>query len=476
MLALRRSSFFLPAMHEPESRPVRSISTPDGITLIVGLIIGAGIFRTPSLVASHVTEGWQFLLLWLVGGVVALIGAFCYAELASSYPHAGGEYHVLRRAFGPFIAFLLAWARLTVLQTGSIALLAFVFADYAAPVFGAAAGSIPVFAVASVVLITLINAIGLREGQVTQRTLTGAVVAGLAAVIGIGLFLSPAPVDAAQALVESQVELSATPRESNIALALVFVLLTYGGWSEAAYMSAELRDERRGVTRMLVWGVAAVTAVYLLTNAAYLAVLGVDGVSNSPAVAVDVLQPRAGQWGATIVALIVMAAALSSANGTMITSGRGGFAVGHDITPLGALGIWSTRDGNDGTPRRAVLAIGTVSLLLVLVGTATRAGFETMVAFTAPIFWLTLLLMGIALFVLRFREPQRVRPFRVPMYPVVPILFCATSAWMLWSSIAYAGRGALLGIAVMLAGVPLYLLGRDRSRRNILVTSEQTGN
>jgi amino acid transporter len=459
-------------MHVDQSRPVRSISTPDGITLIVGLIIGAGIFRTPSLVASQVAEGWQFLLLWLVGGIVALIGAFCYAELASSYPHAGGEYHVLRRAFGPFIAFLLAWARLTVLQTGSIALLAFVFADYAAPAFGASPQSIPVFAVAVVISITLINAIGFREGQMTQRTLTGAVFAGLGAVIVIGLFLSPAPVDAAP-LVRSVEESATNSSGSNIALALVFVLLTYGGWSEAAYMSAELRDEHKGVTRMLVWGVAVVTAVYLLTNAAYLAVLGVDGMRNSPAVAVDVLQPLVGQWGTMLVALIVMTAALSSANGTMITSGRGGFAVGHDITPLGALGTWSNDYRSGGTPRRAVLAIGGVSLVLVLIGTATRTGFETMVAYTAPIFWLTLLLMGVALFVLRFREPARARPFRVPMYPIVPGLFCMTSAWMLWSSIAYAGRGALLGIAVMLAGVPLYLLGRDRARRNLFMTAEQ---
>lgn len=449
---------------ETHDQPRRVLSTADGITLIVGLIIGAGIFRTPSLVASQVSSSWEYLALWLVGGVVALIGAFCYAELASSYPHAGGEYHVIRRAFGPFIGFVIAWARLTVLQTGSIALLAFVFADYAAPVFNAPPQSIPLFAIVAVLAATIINAMGLREGQLTQRTLTAAVVAGLGAVIVVGLFLSPIAAAAAPVVAQGG-DTSTTASSSNIALALVFVLLTYGGWSEAAYMSAELRDERKGVTRMLVWGVAIVTTVYLLTNAAYLAVLGVDGVSRSPAVAVDVLQPLVGQWGATVVAVIVMAAALSSVNGTMITSGRGGYAVGNDITPLGALGIWNESQHNGGTPRRAVLAIGGISVVLVLVGTATRTGFETMVAYTAPIFWLTLLLMGIALFVLRRREPNVHRPFRVPMYPVVPLLFCATSLWMLWSSIAYAGRGALLGIAVMLAGIPLYVAGWERARR-----------
>jgi basic amino acid/polyamine antiporter, APA family len=445
------------------------LSTGDGITLIVGLIIGAGIFRTPSLVASNVGSGFEFLLLWLVGGAIALIGALCYAELASTYPHAGGEYFVLRRTFGPFVAFLLAWARLTVLQTGSIALLAFVFADYATPVLGTSAQVAPILAVASVATVTAINALGLREGQLTQRTLTSIVVAGLAAVIVVGLFLSPTAAVAADAVADASITTAAAGNDSNIALALVFVLLTYGGWSEAAYMSAELRDERRGVTRTLVWGVAVVTMIYLLTNAAYLSVLGVDGVAASQAVAVDVLQPFVGRVGATIVALIVMTAALSSANATMITSARGGYAVGSDISPLGALGIWNQGRRNGGTPRHAVLAIGAVSLLLVLIGTATRTGFETMVAYTAPVFWLTLLLMGVALIVLRRREPQVPRPFRVPLYPVVPIVFCLTSAWMLWSSVAYAGRGALLGIAVMLAGIPLYLAGRAHARRNGLV-------
>ena len=445
--------------------PRRVLSTLDGVVLVVGLVVGAGIFRSPPLVAGLVGEAWSFLLLWVCGGLIALIGALCYAELASAYPHPGGEYHVLRRTFGPTVSFLLGWSRLTVLQTGSIALLAFVFADYAVrlyPVDQTPTMAVPLVAASVVVVLTLVNAAGLRPGRNTQYVLTGAVLVGLCAVIAAGLVLMVRSPTGAVAVGGYGASL---PPASNVGLALVFVLLTYGGWSEAAYLSAEMRDARRGVTRTLMWGVAVVTTLYLLTNAAVAVALGIDGVARSTAVAVDVMRAAGGQWGAVLVGLIAMAAALSSANATMITGARGSFAVGRDVSPLSALGVWRSTDREgSGTPRRALVVQAVVSMILVAFGAATRAGFETMVAYTAPVFWLTLLLMGIALFVMRRRDPTRERPFRVPLYPLTPLLFCITSAALLYSSVAYAGRGALLGMVVMLAGLPVLLVARARAR------------
>ena len=456
-----------PAHTRPAVAPRRVLSTLDGIVLVVGLVVGAGIFRSPPLVAGQVADGWSFLGLWAAGGLVALVGALCYAELASTYPHAGGEYHVLRRAFGGAVGFLIGWSRLTVLQTGSIALLAFVFADYAASLlFGG--GRVPATAVALlaatvVVALTLVNAAGLRPGRRTQYVLTAAELAGLCAVIVAGLVAAGSGAAVGAPAPPAPVADAPAP---NVALALVFVLLTYGGWSEAAYLSAEFRDERRGVRRTLTWGVLVVTALYLLANAAFLLALGLRGVAGSTAVAVDVVRAAAGPWGGVAVGLIVMASALSSANATMITGARGSFAIGTDVPALAGLGEWRATDHDDGgTPRRALIVQGGVSLVLVGFGAATRAGFETLVAYTAPVFWLTLLLMGVALFVLRRREPARGRSFRVPLYPVTPLLFCATSAAMLYSSVVYAGPGALLGVAVMLAGVPVLLLDRARARR-----------
>jgi basic amino acid/polyamine antiporter, APA family len=452
--------------------PRRVLSTMDGVVLVVGLVVGAGIFRTPPLVAANVSSGGEFLLVWAVGGLVALAGALCYAELASTYPHAGGEYHVLRRAFGGFVAFLLGWSRLAVLQTGSIALLAFVFADYAIRLLPAGIGTnavtVPLLAAGVVTALTLVNAAGLRQGRAAQYAFTTAVIVGLVLVVAAG---GIAAIQGGNGSLETAATAPVAAGGSNLALAFVFVLLTYGGWSEAAYLSAELRDTRRGVSRTLIWGVAAVTAIYVLANAAYLAALGFEGVRGASAVAVDVMEGVAGTWGATIVALTVTMSALSSANGTMITGARTGYAVGADVAPLAALGVWTQVRGDEGgTPRRALVAQGVVSLLLVGLGAATRAGFETMVAYTAPVFWLTLLLMGASLFILRRRDPVRPRPFSVPLFPVIPVFFCLTSAAMLWSAVAYAGRGALLGLGVMLLGIPLYLVERARMRRAALAS------
>ena len=444
------------------SAPRRVLSTFDGIVLVVGLVVGAGIFRSPPVVAANVSDGWSFFAVWVAGGLIALVGALCYAELASAYPHPGGEYHVLRCAFGHSAGFMLGWARMTVMQTGSIALLAFVFADYAVRLLpGGPATSVtePALAAGVVIILTLVNVAGLRPGQRTQYVLTAAEVGGLCAVAAAGytLALHGTPTELAPS-----VGPPSTP-SSNPALALVFVLLTYGGWSEAAYISAEMRDPRRGVRRTLTWAVAVVTTLYLLTNAAYAGALGLEGVARSTAVAVDVMRAAVGEWGAIVVGLIVMASALSSANASMITGARGSFAVGKAVSPLGALGVWRATAADDsGTPRRALILQAIISLILIAFGAATRAGFETMVAYTAPVFWLTLLLMGAALFVLRRREPGRDRPFRVPLYPLTPLLFCVASAGMLYSSVAYAGRGALLGVAVMAAGLPLLLIRRSR--------------
>ena len=451
----------------PASAPRRVLSTFDGVVLVVGLIVGAGVFRSPPVVAANVPEAASFFSVWAAGGLIALVGALCYAELASAYPHPGGEYHVLRHAFGHSTAFMLGWARMTVMQTGSIALLAFGVADYAVRLGPGEGGPglsvvVALLAAAVVVVLTLVNLAGLRPGKRTQYVLTAAEVGGLCAVIVAGFVVAlggVAPGVAAAA--------GAAPQASfNPALALVFVLLTYGGWSEAAYLSAELRDPRRGVFRTLAWAVVIVTVLYLLANVAYVAALGLDGVTRSPAVAVEVMRAAGGSWGATLVGLIVMAAALSSANASMITGARGSFAVGKTVSPLHALGVWRATDDEDsGAPRRALIVQAIVSLILVAFGAATRAGFETMVAYTAPVFWLTLMMMGVALFVLRRREPDRDRPFRVPLYPLTPLLFCLTSAGMLYSSVAYAGRGALLGVGVMLAGLPLLAIGRSRMAR-----------
>ena len=429
------------------------MSVTDAIVLIVGIVVGAGIFKTPSLVAGAAGSEAAVLLLWVVGGAVSLLGALCYAELVTAYPSAGGDYTFLRKAYGKNPAFLFAWSRMAVLQTGSIALLAFVFGDYASQLFSPGSRSSAIFAAFLVVALTAINVAGLRQGKWTQRILTAAEIAGLLLVIGAGLFLTRAgdpPVAAAPA---------SHGASSSIGLALVFILLTYGGWNEAAYVSAEVRGSRRNLARALICGIAIITGIYMLANLAYLAGLGLEGMAASTAVAADLMRRTLGETGADVVSVIVAISAITSANATVLTGGRTTYALGRDFRVLRPLGRW--REGAQ-TPANALLAQGAVALGLVGLGSFTRSGFATMVEYTAPVFWAFFLMTGIGLIVLRVRDRETHRPFRVPLYPLTPILFCASSAYMLWASLAHTGVGAFVGVAVLLAGVPVLAWARRR--------------
>ena len=409
--------------------------------------MGAGIFRTPALIAGIAESEAAVLAAWAAGGLLSIVGALCYAELAAAYPHAGGDYHFLHRAFGRRIAFLYAWARLTVIQTGSLALLAFVFGDYAARLAGFGPVGSAVFAGLAIVALTAINIVGIRASAGTQNWLTAVELLGLALVIVAGLLIAPAEPVA-----------PAGSASSNIGLIMVFVLLTYGGWSEAAYVSAELRDVGRQIAPVMVGSLALVTVLYLLANLAYLRVLGLGGVAVSETVAAEVLDRAVGEPGALLMSAMVAVAALTSANATLITGARTAYAMGAMHPQLALFGRWNPRTG---TPTMAVIGQGAAALTLVAIGSVTRKSFEIAVEFTAPVFWLFFLLTGVSLFVLRARDPSAPRPFRVPLFPLPPIIFCATAAFLLYSSLAYTGVGALLGIGVLvLGGAPLWIVER----------------
>ena len=428
-----------------EAAPRPALSLRDAIGLIVGTIVGVGIFRTPSMVAEHAGSAPVALLAWLAGGVVSLLGALCYAELASAYPNTGGDYHYLARAFGRRLGFLFAWARLSVIQTGAIALLAFVLGDYAASLFPLAPWVSPLYAALIVVVLTLTNIAGVRQGAATQNVLTTLQISGILFIALAGLVApTAAPLAGGPA-----------PSPGTFGLVMVFVLLTYGGWNEAAYLSGEVRDPGRTMARALLWSMGLVTALYLLINWTFLAALGVAGVAGSKAVAADVVHQTFGPRGARLAGSFIVIAALTSTNAAIFTGARSSYALGRDFGALAFLGRWhpATR-----TPVNALLAQGLVALALVGLGSLTRNGFETMVEYTAPVFWLFLFLTGVALVVLRHRDPARPRPFRVPLYPLTPLAFCVTSGYLVYSSLAYTGLGALVGVGVLLVGAFVLLL------------------
>jgi len=434
-----------------EAVPRPTLSLADAVGIIVGIIVGAGIFKSPALVAGNVDSITTLVVAWVLGGLISLIGALCYAELASSYPDAGGDYHFLTRAFGPRLSFLFAWARLTVIQTGSIALLAFVLGDYASAILPLGAYSTALYAAVVVAGLTVLHVAGRPKTAFAQNLLTSVEILGVLLVAFVGLF-GPTASSAAAA---------ASPTTSaGFGLVMVFVLLTYGGWNEASYVSAEVRDPGRNMVRALVVSILLVTALYVVVNIALVRGLGLAGVAASKAPAADLLEKMTGRATAVFMSVIVVIATLTSINATIFTGARSAYAVGRDFRPFRALGRWH---GGRQAPVNALIAQAIIALLLIGVGALTRRGFETMVEYTAPVFWTFILLAGIALFILRRREPTRPRPFRVPFYPVTPIVFCLTCVYLLYSSLAYTRFGALLGVAVVGAGALVLLLTARRS-------------
>lgn len=433
--------------------PRQTLSVTDACAMIVGLIVGAGIFGTPSIVAGAVGGEATLYAVWIAGGVFSIIGALCYAELATAFPSAGGEYHFIQRAFGRSLAFLYGWARMTVIVAGSIAVFAYLFGDYMSRVVSLGAHSSAIWAALVVVVLTYVNYRGIREGKATQNLFTVLEVGGLVLIVVAGLFLAAPP----QAAVPAAVADQPWYMGAGIGSAMIFVLFTYGGWNDAAYISAEVRDRERNMARALLIAISLVALLYVLVNAAYLKGLGYDAMARSNAVAADLLKAVWGTTGEKLIAVMIAIAALTSVNGSMIVGARSNYALGRDWSILSWIGRW---DDASGSPRNAMLAQGAVALALVGLGAIQNAGFKALIEYSLPVFWGFFLLTGVALFVLRVKEPDAPRPFRVPLYPVLPAVFVLVCGYLLYSSLTYHGSNALVGLAVLAFGGVVLLVAR----------------
>ena len=427
--------------------PQQLLSPIGAVAIIVGIVIGAGIFKTPSMVAGITGDvGWA-LTIWVAGALISLMGALCYAELATTFPHAGGDYHFLTRAYGKNVSFLYGWAKAMVINTGSIALLAFVFGDYMSKVLPLGANSTIYWAALIVITLTLINIIGIHTSARIQTLLTIFEVLGLVAIIvaGFGIFGTPLPA------VDNPPLFSSNPQLGMLGLGMVFVLLTFGGWNESAYISAELKGTSKTIVTVIVASLAVITVIYLLVNLALINGLGLKALASSKAAPADLLGLAFGPIGEKLLGLFVAIAALTSINATMIVGARTNYAMGEDWQGLSKLGQW---ESSRGSPSFAYLVQGIISLALVGFGALQSDGFEAMVEFTAPVFWIFLLLVGLGLFILRYKDDS-VRPFKVPLYPITPLIFCASCGYLAYSSIMYAhSKGAVaISMYVMLAGL-----------------------
>ncbi|HEX7379175.1 MAG TPA: amino acid permease [Pirellulales bacterium] len=428
--------------------PRRQLTLFDTTSIIVGIIIGSSVYVTAPRIAACVPDAFSFLLVWLLGGAFALVGSLCYAELATALPHDGGDYVYLSRAYGRPAGLMFAWCELWLVRPGAIGSLAYVFAEYADEVVPLGRHAPVIYAAGCTAAMTAINLLGVAAGKWTQNILTLAKVLGLAAVIVVG-FCTTAPAVSPRA---------EAPISTDWGLAFIFILYAYGGWNDMAFVSAEVRHPERNILRALLAGTLAVTGIYLLINASFLHALGLEGVRQGGALAAEVVG-RQWNWGAQAVSLLVAVSALGAVNGMTFTAARIYYAMGARHRLFAPLGVWSARfDG----PARAILLQGGITLALILaVGLTSRGaaqqGFETMASFTFPPFWFFLSLVGLAVIVLRLREPQLPRPYRTPAFPLLPIIFCAGAGYMVFTSVVYAARhfgpAALGSLAVVVAGL-----------------------
>jgi basic amino acid/polyamine antiporter, APA family len=435
-------------------RPVLSIW---GATMItVGIVIGAGIFQTPALVANISGSSGAMLAAWVLGGVLSLVGALTYAELASTYPSAGGDYTFLTRAYGKHVSFVFAWARSLVICTGSIALIGFILGDYLTRLWNLGVYSAPIYAVLAVVVLTAVNLGGLRESVRVQSVFTCLEIAGVLLVAFAGALVG---MEATTATVTS----AATGNIGALGLALVFVLLTYGGWNDAAYISAEVRGGPRAMLTTLVLSIAIITVVYVVFVAAITYGLGFEGLKTSQAVGVDVMERAFGTLGGQLIGTIVAISALTSMNSTMIVGARTNYAVARDWPIFSFMGEWR---GERNLPMVGFIVQAVIAIALIGFGAIEKDGFATMVEFTAPVFWFFFMLSGISLFILRRKNPALPRPFSVPLFPVLPAIFVCTCAYLLYSSITYAQsqNAGYVAIAVVAVGVVVLFLIRKTAK------------
>jgi len=410
---------------------------------VIGGIIGGGIFRTPASVAERVGSPTLILAAWVAGGVVALIGALCFAELGQRRPRAGGGYVYLRETWGPLPAFLYGWALLLVIASGAIAAIAVTFAEYTLALTGLPARFTLPLAIAAILFVSAVNYLGVRPGAMVQNLFTLLKLAALAALVVIGLAAGLPP--------------AAPPppgAPTAFGAALVPILFTYGGWQQTNFIAEEMVDAERNLPRALVLGVSAVVVIYLLANLAYLNVLGAAGLATSTAPAADAMRKVLGPAGGTLIAAGIAASTFGFLNLVILVTPR-------VFQAMAADGVFFPRLARlHPVHRTPAAAIGLQAVWASAL--ALSGSFSQLVDYVAFADWIFFGLTVAGLFVYRSRDrrlgiaaPRRA--FRTPGYPWTPGLFVAAAVFVVASSIAANPRNALIGAGLLALGVPAYL-------------------
>ncbi len=427
---------------------VRELSCADGIALVVGTVIGSGIFLVPGPIAAQLHSLSAVLLVWIVGGLLSLFGALSLGELGSMYPGAGGLYVYLRHAFGKPLAFLYGWGLLSMIQSGSIATLAVGFSLYLSRLIPLSLTGQKSTAIVCILLLTGVNCLGLRLGKLVQNVSTISKLAGLALLFILLLWRGHIH------LLQTSFSPTMPTWRSLLPFgaALVAVLWAYEGWHVVSFTAGEFRSPKQDLPKSLFLGTAIVAAIYVLMNIAYYSVLTPLAVRDTDHAAATAIQTAYGMGTTVLISVLILTSILGAMNGMILTGPRVYYAMARDGIFFRRLGRTSQRFH---TPILATLVQGVWASLLTLTGNFQQ--LFTYVIFTA---WIFYGLTVAAVIVLRIRRPDLERSFCVPAYPWLPLLFIAAAVGISLGTILNDPVHACFGIAMILTGVPVYLLFR----------------
>ena len=419
----------------------RRIGPFDATMIVMGGIVGSGIFVTPAIVARAAGSPLLIVTAWLIGGVAALLGAFVYAELSSARPEIGGQYAYLREAVHPLVAFLYGWALLLVIQTGGMAATAITFARYFRQFAPLAIGDGALAALALAVL-TLINCFGVRAGSSAQTVLMLLKLGALAALIGAGLFLgnAAAPAETTQASVV------------GFGAALIPVLFAYGGWQTSCFIAGEMRDPRHDLPRALVAGVSGVVALYTLVALACLRTLGSADLARTGVPALEVMTRTLGHRGALAISAGIAVSTLGFLSQSILTAPRVYFAMAEDGVFFRSVASVHPRTR---VPVVAVALQGLLTIVIALSGT-----FEVIVNYVVSIDFVFFALTAVCIFVFRRRGVRG--DFAMPGHPITTGAFVVVCAAVVASTFGADPLHSLVGLGLTLAGIPAFLLWRSR--------------
>ncbi len=422
----------------------RQLGLSDATLLVVGTIIGSGIFVAPNLVARQLDSAPWILAAWIAGGVVTLFGALAFAELGAMFPSTGGQYVYLREAWGPAVAFLNGWTSFIVIFSGALAWMAVSFSAYLGefvrmPHWGAKAAAVGLIA-----LVTTLNYRGLRTGANVQDVLTVLKLVGLAVIVAAAL-LTPA---AAGAAVHAPVRFGA------FGLAMIACLLSYDGWVAVGLVAGEIREPQKTIPRALFLGVGMVVAAYVAANVAYLRLLSPAEMAAAERVGALSAARAMGPAGGAFLAGLILLSVAGACNGWMMSTPRIYFAMARD-------GLFFQRFGEVharfGTPARAILFQGAWSALLAVTGT-----YETLAAYAMFATWIFYGVSVLGVVRLRRTRPQAERPYRMWGYPVTPLLFAAAACGFVINTLIEAPGPAFTGLFLIAAGLPAYFFWHRR--------------